>query len=38
MTLGEPLPTLPIWLGSEQRIEFPLAVSYEETCSVLGIG
>jgi hypothetical protein len=37
MPIGEPLPTLPIWLGYDRRIELPLEVSYEETCRVLGI-
>ncbi len=37
MPLGEPLPTLPIWLEEDLRILFPLEPSYEETCRVLGI-
>ena len=37
MTFGQPLPTLPIWLSEELRVELPLEVSYEETCRVLGI-
>lgn len=37
MTVGEPLPTLPIWLGYDLRVMLPLDVGYEETCRVLGI-
>ena len=37
MTIGQALPTLPIWLGYDRRIMLPLEVSYEETCRVLGI-
>jgi Protein of unknown function (DUF4058) len=37
MTLGHPLPTLPIWLNEELRVMLPLETSYEETCRVLGI-
>jgi hypothetical protein len=38
MTVGEPLPTLPIWLAPDLRVMLPLETSYEETCAVLGIG
>lgn len=38
MTVGQPLPTIPIWLSETLRIELPLETSYEETCRVLGIG
>jgi hypothetical protein len=37
MTVGQPLPTLPIWLSETLRVELPLETSYEETCRVLGI-
>jgi len=37
MTLGEPLPTLPIWLTADLRVMLPLETSYQETCRVLGI-
>ena len=37
MAFGEPLPTLPIWLGPDLRVMLPLEASYEETCGVLGI-
>jgi len=37
MTLGQPLPTLPIWLAPALRVMLPLETSYEETCRILGI-
>jgi hypothetical protein len=37
MTLGQPLPTLPIWLNEELRVMLPLEPSYQETCRILGI-
>jgi hypothetical protein len=37
MTLGQPLPTLPIWLNPELRVLLPLESSYEETCRLLHI-
>jgi hypothetical protein len=37
MNIGQPLPTLPIWLTPELHVMLPLELSYEETCSVLGI-
>jgi hypothetical protein len=37
MTLGQPLPTLPIWLSAESRILLPLDPGYEETCRLLHI-
>jgi hypothetical protein len=37
MVVGQALPTLPIWLGPDRHVPFPLEVSYEETCRVLGI-
>jgi hypothetical protein len=37
MTLGQPLPTLPIWLTANLRISLPLEPSYQETCRILGI-
>jgi len=38
MTVGQPLPTLPIWLSETLRVELPMETSYVETCRVLGIG
>lgn len=37
MTVGQPLPTLPIWLSPELRVMLPLETSYQETCRILGI-
>ena len=37
MTVGELLPTLPIWLAAELRVMLPLEPSYQETCRILGI-
>lgn len=37
MTVGQPLPTLPIWLTPELRVLLPLEIGYEEACTVLGI-
>jgi hypothetical protein len=37
MTLGEPLPTLPVWLNPELRVLLPLETSYEQTCRLLHI-
>ena len=37
MTIGQPLPTLPIWLTPEMSVMLPLETSYEETCRILGI-
>lgn len=37
MPLGQPLPTLPIWLSPDLRVLLPLESSYEETCRLLHI-
>jgi hypothetical protein len=37
MGIGEPLPTLPIWLSANARVLLPLESSYEETCRLLHI-
>ncbi len=37
MAVGQPLPTVPIWLAPELGILLPLETSYAETCRVLGI-
>jgi len=37
MAIGEPLPTLPIWLSPELRVMLPLESSYEQTCRLLHI-
>jgi hypothetical protein len=35
--LGQPLPTLPIWLDVDLSIDLELEPSYEETCRYLRI-
>jgi hypothetical protein len=37
MPLGEPLPTLPVWLTEGMAVSLNLEVSYEETCRTLRI-
>jgi hypothetical protein len=37
MTLGQPLPTLPLWLDADLCVLLPLEPSYEETCRLLHI-
>lgn len=37
MTVGQSLPTLPIWLDLDLRVMLPLETSYQETCRILGI-
>jgi hypothetical protein len=37
MKVGDPLPTLPIWLNEERLIPLDLEASYEEACRVLRI-
>src|SRR5262249_16760969 len=37
LTLGQPLPTLPLWLADELAVPLELEESYEETCRVLRI-
>jgi len=36
--LGQPLPTLPLWLADNLAVPLELETSYEETCRVLRIG
>jgi Protein of unknown function (DUF4058) len=37
LAIGQPLPSLPVWLSETQTISLDLEVSYEETCRVLRI-
>ncbi len=37
LTLGEPLPTIPLWLSPTLRVEFSLEPSYQEVCRLLRI-
>jgi hypothetical protein len=38
LTLGQPLPTLPLWLADNLAVPLELEASYEETCRALRIG
>jgi hypothetical protein len=37
LSLGQPLPTLPLWLAENFHVPLDLEVTYEETCRVLRI-
>lgn len=37
LAVGQPLPTLPLWLAGELPLPIELEASYEETCRVLRI-
>jgi hypothetical protein len=37
LALGQALPTIPIWLNEELRVQLPLETGYEETCRLLHI-
>jgi hypothetical protein len=37
LTVGSPLPTLPIWLGDDKMVSLELETSYTEACRVLQI-
>lgn len=37
LMLGQPLPTLPLWLADNLAVPLELEPSYEETCHVLRI-
>jgi hypothetical protein len=37
LTVGQPLPTLPLWLADDLAVPLELEASYEETCRVLRI-
>jgi hypothetical protein len=37
LVIGQPLPTLPIWLSEDANVSLELEASYEETCRVLRI-
>ncbi len=38
LTVGQPLPVLPLWLSEDLRVPLDLEASYEEACRVLRIG
>jgi hypothetical protein len=37
LTIGQPLPTLPLWLADNLAVPLELEASYEETCRILRI-
>ena len=37
LTVGQPLPTLPLWLGADRAVPLDLEGSYEDACRVLRI-
>ena len=37
LAVGQPLPTLPLWLADNLAVPLDLEASYEETCSILRI-
>jgi hypothetical protein len=37
LTVGQPLPDMPVWLSETQTVSLELEASYEETCRVLRI-
>lgn len=37
LTVGQPLPTIPVWLAPALRVMLPLETSYQETCRILDI-
>ena len=37
LAIGNPLPTLPLWLSSDLAVPLELEATYEETCRVLRI-
>ncbi len=37
LTIGQPLPTLPLWIAPDLAVPLELEASYEETCRVLRI-
>jgi hypothetical protein len=38
LVVGEPLPTLPLWLSADRSVPLELEASYEDTCRFLRIG
>jgi hypothetical protein len=37
LIVGQPLPTLPLWLSPDLHVELPLEPSYQEVCRLLRI-
>lgn len=38
VTLGQPLPPLPLWYAPDRAVTLDLEGSYEDTCQLLGVG
>jgi hypothetical protein len=38
LAMGQPLPTLPLWLAENFYVPLELEVTYEQTCRILRIG
>jgi hypothetical protein len=38
LTIGQPLPTLPLWLTDDFAVPLELEATYEDTCGVLRLG
>lgn len=37
LTVGQPLPTIPLWLSPDEVVQLPLEPGYQETCRLLRI-
>jgi len=37
LVVGQPLPTLPLWLSTDHSVPLDLEASYEDTCRMLRI-
>jgi hypothetical protein len=37
LALGQPLPTVPLWLADNLAVPLELEESYEQSCSILNI-
>lgn len=35
LTLGQPIPSIPLWVGETERYDLPLEESYEDVCRIL---
>jgi hypothetical protein len=38
VSIGQPLPTVPLWLSADRSVPLGLEASYEDTCRLLRIG
>jgi hypothetical protein len=37
LSLGQPLPTLPLWIADNLAVPLELEEGYEQSCNILGI-